>query len=148
MNRAALLDSLPPAARAMCDFKYIDAADAFLAWADGLTPAQARSRARNAARAGGNWSWPDRVDFYSIDSAETTQTCCLHGADPFDLIAARQAAESALAAPQAQAELHRDDLQNLDTRRTADVFRLTRRRAQQLKAQRLALAQAGQGVLI
>lgn len=146
MNRAALLDALPPAARAMCDFEYIDAADAFLAWADGLTPAQARSRARNAARAGGNWSWPDRVDFYSLDCAETTQSSGLHGADPLDLIAARQAAESALAGPQTQAELHRDDLQNMDTRRAADVFRLTQRRMQQIKKNSLNQAEI-QGVL-
>lgn len=131
----------------MCDFEYIDAADAFLAWADGLTPAQARSRARNAARAGGNWSWPDRVDFYSLDRIETTQSSGLHGADPLDLIAARQAAESALAEPETQAAMHRDDLQNLDTRRAADVLKITQRRVQQLRRERLRFL-ARQGVLL
>jgi hypothetical protein len=143
MNRASLFAALPPAAQSMCDFEYIDAADAFLAWADGLNEAQARSRARNAARAGG-WSWPDRVDFCSVALAESKHSSGLYGADPALLIEAIEAASAALACPKAKADLHRADLRNMDTRQASDMFRLTQRRVQQLKAQRLALAQAGQ----
>ena len=61
-------DALPPAAQALFDQAdgWIDPADAFIAAAEGLTSAQACSRARNSARPlGGDWPenfvWEQRV---------------------------------------------------------------------------------------
>ncbi|MDE2268586.1 MAG: hypothetical protein KGL33_06180 [Betaproteobacteria bacterium] len=144
MNRAALLDSLPPAARAMCYFKYIDAADAFISWCDGLTPSQARSRARNAARPMGS-SWPDRacvVSLQDIDFQGENQD------DPLEILLAREAAAAALAARDAGQRLALAAARETDTAQLADMFKITQRRAQQIKAKKIDEAEAGQGVLV
>ncbi len=142
MNRAALLAALPQAARPYLGHG-VDPAGAWLAWHDGLTPAQARSQARNSARCLGS-SWPDRLPPGAlIELADAPQA----GGDPLTLLVAEEAARAALVEGAAPARLAVADSLDLDTRRLADMHRLTRRRAQQLKAQRVALA-ACQGVLL
>lgn len=151
MNRAALIAALPPAAQALCYAAHIDAADAFLAHHDGLTPKQAASRARNEARSLGK-SWPDRLPASAIvdhcEALEIQQNCGLYGADPLDLLIAKEAATAACAAEDAAAVAVAADWAEADSRALADVFKLTRRRVQQIKKrQALAVAQ-GQGVLL
>lgn len=67
-------------------------------------------------------------------------------ADPCELLAAAQAAAAINCAALAAAELAAD-WESLDTLRHAEACRITRRRAQQLRAERLAALEV-QGVLL
>lgn len=140
--RAALIAALPREAQSMCQNGYIDPADAFISWATGLTPAQARSRARNSARSLGQ-GWPDRA---ALCDTEAIEFSGVFGDDPLQILLACEAAESALAARDAakRLRLRLADLTDADTAKLADVFHLTKRRAQQIKAAALAAAGAGQ----
>lgn len=115
----------------------LDAAAAWLAahggeWEE-KTQKQLRSAARRAAgqstflRAWSGWSDQDQ-------------------ADPYELLAAAQAAAAIDAAALAAADLAAD-WESLDTLRHAIECRITRRRAQQLRAWHLAALQV-QGVLL
>lgn len=145
MKPEQLAAALPEEARAIY-FEargWLDAADAFLSAADGLTPAQARSRARNTARNLGA-SWPERYEYNSIDDPEARSVAdrSLFGSDPALLYEAREAAALALAARNAALRLAQADLDELDTASLAARLRVTRRRAQQiLRAARLAAEQ-------
>lgn len=142
-----LVSALPENARAIY-FEargWLDPADAFIAAADGLTPAQARSRARNGARNLGA-SWPDRYEYHSIDEPEVRFVAdrSFFGSDPALICQARQSAELALAARDAARRLAEADLDEQDTAALAARRGITRRRAQQIRrAARLAAA-AGQ----
>lgn len=144
MKPEQLAAALPENARAIY-FEargWLDAADAFLSAADGLTPAQARSRARNAARNLGA-SWPDRYEYHSVDDPEVRSVAdrSFFGSDPALVCEAREAAALALAARDAARRLARADLAELSTAAVAASLRVTRRRAQQLvRAARLAAA--------
>lgn len=143
MNRAALIQALPPGAQALAAAARLDAADALIAFHDGLTPSQAASRARNARRSFGQ-SWPDRaplVDLQWVDFDGVLE------ADPLDHLLAEEAVAEALSRPDAARRLWLDDLQAADTSSMADVFNLTRRRAQQIKKAALQATEAGQADL-
>ena len=137
--RAALIAALPREAQSMCQNGYIDPADAFISWASGLTPAQAASRARNARRRMGT-SWPDRCAVDDIDLEGVSSESSISFSDPIAILLAKEAAESALAAPDAALRLRQADLTDADTAKLADVFRFTQRRAQQIKSAALAAA--------
>lgn len=134
--------SLPQEARQYLN-KYIDPADAFLAWTDGLTQKQARSRARNAARALGS-SWPDRLPTTAIDDCEVLQSHQVE--DPAALLEALEIASS----------VHREELEaagvaalldSISHAPGADLARnlgLTHRRGQQIRAAQRRALEAGQ----
>ncbi|MCE1162416.1 MAG: hypothetical protein LWW81_15790 [Rhodocyclales bacterium] len=144
ISRATLIAALPPAARAMCDDKYIDPAAAFIAWSEGLTMEEARSRARNAARSFGS-SWPDHTPALDVhDLREIKHSWGVHVADGLAELEAIEAAASALAAPDAGMRLRLADLREADTASMANEFKLTLRRAQQLKQAAVAAREAGQ----
>jgi hypothetical protein len=115
--------------------EYIDPADAFIAWHDGLTVKQAHSKVRNAARSFGA-SWPDRLPM----RADCPDLQAQWAADPLDVLCAIQAAEDALGADGAGDALHAASIAEADTRHMADMFGLTQRRAQQIKKQQIEIA--------
>lgn len=124
----------------------LDPADAFLALCDGLSPKQARSRARNLARAGGR-SWPDRLPPHAVVDLSDAEHISRDDADPLHLLLAREVAQEAMDAADADAALYAAELAEVDTLAISAAFHLTRRRAQQIKAAQLAALEAGQGVL-
>ncbi|MGE0107962.1 MAG: hypothetical protein AB7S53_13430 [Thiomonas sp.] len=138
--RAALLAALPPAAQALASAARLDAADAYIAHACGLTAAQAASRARNAARSLGQ-SWPDRVPVYDV---ETIDFSGIFDADPMAILLAIEAAEAAIAAPGAAQRLSAAAVTEVDTDALARRDGITRRRAQQIKKATLAEVESGQ----
>ena len=140
IQRATLIQVLPPGAQALAAAARLDAADALIGFHDGLTPAQAASRARNARRGLGQ-SWPDRA---ALCDTEAIDFSGVFGDDPLQILLAREAAESALSARDAAKRLRLADLTDADTAKLADAFRLTKRRAQQIKAEALAAVEAGQ----
>ncbi|HPA06189.1 MAG TPA: hypothetical protein PLB67_17290 [Candidatus Hydrogenedentes bacterium] len=154
MKPDQLAAALPEEARAIY-FEargWLDAADAFLAARDGLTPDQARSRARNAARNLGA-SWPDRYEYHSIDDREVRSVAdrSFFGSDPGLIFEARQSAELALAARDAARRLAEADLADLGELDTADLAArrgITRRRAQQIRRAAILAAAAGQESLL
>lgn len=141
-----LVAALPPVARSYLS-KHIDPADAWIASAEGLLKKQARSRARNAARSLGS-SWPDRLPGTALidpsEVAEIQASCGLHAIPPDEILEAIEVAGAVLAREGAAWMLAQVDVEEIDTALLADVSKITRRRAQQLKSKRLALAQAGQ----
>lgn len=147
MTPNRLSAALPPPARAIFleAEGRLDPAEAYLASADDLSLDQARSRARNARRGFGR-SWPDSYQFCSIDDPEVQRLVdhSLTGSDPLALLLAAEAAADALAAPDAAERLAAADVADLDTAAAALAWGVTRRRAQQLRSQRLAAARAGQ----
>ena len=98
--------------------RYLDAADAFIANAKKLTPKQAESRARNAARCLGK-SWPDRLPAGARvdvdDPIETPRSSGIFGADPMVLIAAIEAAQAVFDADLATSLLLTADIQEANT---------------------------------
>lgn len=144
MNRAALIQALPPAARAMCRSKYIDPADAFIAHTLGKTPEQARSKARNARRSFGQ-SWPDHLPAHALlDPAELLEiqhSCGLHALAPDEILEAVEAATAAIGGDDAARLLAQADLREVDTKALAAVSRVTQRRAQQIKREKVDLAE-------
>lgn len=112
-----------------------DGRDAGVEWED--EPEQTEKQLRSAARRGagqstfrGAWSgWADQDP-----------------ADPFEMLAAAQSAAALDAAALAAADLAAD-WESLDTLLHAEACRITRRRAQQLRALRMAELEV-QGVLI
>jgi len=142
--------ALPPAAAKYLG-SYIGPADAFIAYMDGLTVAQARSRARNAARSFGS-SWPDRMPSGALvdptEMRETQRMCGPRGVDPFDFLCAIEAAREVMEADGAAQRLRMADMADADTRDMSDMFRLTQRLAQQVLAARRRALDAGQGVLL
>lgn len=151
MKPDQLVAALPENARAIYfeSRGWLDAADAFIAAADGLTPARARSRARNAARNLGA-SWPDRYEYHSIDDREVRSVAdrSFFGSDPGLIFEARQSAELALAARDAARRLAEADLGELDTADLAARRGITRRRAQQIRRAAILAAAAGQESLL
>lgn len=143
MTPAAIRAALPPEARKYLS-RYIDPAEAFISLRDGLTQKQARSRARNLARPLGS-SWPDRAPVVSLQDLD------LHGENqggPLEILLAREAASAALTAPAAARRLAVCEAGEIDTAQLADMFKITQRRAQQIKAKKIDEAEAGrQGVL-
>lgn len=138
MTPARLVAALPPAASQYLS-KYIDPGDAYIAACEGLFTKQARSRARNARRSMGS-SWPDRLPAgVLIDPEEWHEIQHSHGfhaLDPLEILLAAEAAAEALAAPGAAGRLTQADIHETDTSAMSDVFKITQRRAQQIKAQR------------
>lgn len=116
--------------------RYIDAADAFLAHADGLTVEQAHSRTRNARRPLGT-SWPDRVPtgdlIDPVELRERLQACGLYSADPREIVEVCEAVKARLDAADAPQRLLLADWRGADTRALADALKVTQRRAQQIK---------------
>ena len=120
--------------------QYVDAADAFLANSAKLTPKQAKSRARNAARCLGK-SWPDRMPDGALvdvdDPLETPSSSGIYGADPMVLIAAIEAAQAVFDAGLAGSLLLKADLQEADTEAHARACGVGLRMAQiSIKTQR------------
>lgn len=150
MKPDQLVAALPENARAIYfeSRGWLDAADAFIASVDGLTPRQARSRARNTARNLGA-SWPERYEYHSIDDPEARSVAdrSLFGSDPALLYEAREAAALALAARDAARRLAEADLAEQDTAALAARRGVTRRRAQQIR-RAARLAAAGQESLL
>lgn len=138
-----LVAALGPVARSYLS-KYVDPADAWLAAQDGLFTKQARSRARNAARSLGS-SWPDRLPVSTLidpsDLLETQQECGFHALAPDAILEAVEAGIAALGGADAARLLAQADACEVDTRALADMSRLTQRRARQIKARRVALAE-------
>lgn len=138
-----LVAALGPVAKSFLS-RHIDPADAWLAAAEGLLHKQARSRARNAARSLGS-SWPDRLSpDRLLDPAEMLETqhlCGLHAISPPELLEAVEAADGALNAADAAQRLAQADAREVDSRALAAVLGITQRRAQQIKAQRVDLAE-------
>lgn len=140
--RAALAASLPQAAQAFLS-PHIDPADAFISWHAGLTPAQARSRARNSARGLGT-SWPDRLPHGALidpkEIAEIQQQCGLRALSPDEIIEAVEQAEAVLGGPEAALRLAQADTREVDTLALSKGCGISRRRAQQIKKARGDLA--------
>lgn len=140
--RATLESALPAQARKYLG-KYIDPADAFLFWSEGLTPQQARSRARNSARSLGS-SWPDHLPAHAIikheEAFEVQQQCGLHGVSPLEILEAVEAAEMALGGQDAALRLAAAAAREVDARAHSLACGITQRRAQQIKKSRVDLA--------
>ncbi len=116
----------------------LDAADAWIAahggeWEHQPTPSELRSAAR-------------RAQGQSTFAAPWSGWAAEDHADPFELLAAAQAAAQLGAAAILAADLAAD-WESLDTLRHAEACRITRRRSQQLRAWHLA-ALAVQQVLL
>lgn len=98
-----MVEALPPGACAIyaAAVGRLDPADSYIAWADGLTPTQARSRARNANRSFGT-SWPDHLQGHDVtDLAEANEIqhqCGLHSTNPLDLLEALESVHRAMTA--------------------------------------------------
>lgn len=142
MARAAMMEALSPAARARVG-EYIDPADAWLAEREGISQKKARNRARNLERSLGK-SWPDRLPAGALidpeDPEETQQNRGLYGLDPVEILEALEAVTEAIKAAQAdktRARMLAAILREADTRKLADAFGLTQRRAQQIKKKQL-----------
>ena len=134
---ARLAAALPPEAQQLHrDARgWLDAADAFIAAVEGLTAAQACSRARNVERWGNHW--PDRPAFADPTTTSTAD-------DPLAVIEAAEAVAAALRAADAQPRLARAEADEIDTQQLARQLRVTRRRAQQLRSEAIELARRGQ----
>lgn len=141
--RVRLEAALSPVAQAFLS-KFIDPAEAWLAEHDGLTPAQARSRARNAARSLGK-SWPDHLPPSALidpaEALEIQQKCGLYGLSPLEILEAVEQAEMALGGPAAALRLAAADVRDVDTQAMSAACGITRRRAQQIKRERVDLAE-------
>lgn len=147
LTPSILAAALPPDAREIFDQASgrLDAAEAFLAAACGLTARQARSRARNARRPFGE-SWPDFLPATALVGAEVAAALAgeaLHHAEPDALLAAAEAAAAALEAPGAGARLHLADWRDLDAAELADRLGVGLRRAHQVRHERLTQADPG-----
>lgn len=133
-HSARLAAALPPQA-ALYLSQYIDPADAFIAFCDGLTVKQAHSRARNLARRFGS-SWPDRLPA----RAECLDLPAVWAADPAAILEAREALEEALDNPNCLMEFAQADAREISTRELATASGITQRRARQIKSLRVARA--------
>ncbi len=135
MTPRALAAALPAGADTYLS-RYIDAADAFLAHADGLTVEQAHSRTRNARRPLGT-SWPDRMAAGALcdhdELLESLQLCGLYDADPREIIEVCERVQARLEAADAPQRLLAADWRDADTATLAEMFGVTQRRAQQIK---------------
>lgn len=136
----ALVEALPAAARAIFEAGggFLDPADAFLAAADGLTPKQARSRARNDARWLGG-SFPDQLPPGArADVAEVSGLAGggqLHFMDPQEIVALL---ELCARAPQRAARGYGLE----DDWREASLADLARRHGRTLRTAQLARLRA------
>jgi hypothetical protein len=132
--RARMLEALSPAARAMVG-EHLDPADAWLAEHDGLTAAQAKSRARNSRRLGRKW--PDAAASLVLldieDCENLIQPNGFFGICPLQILEAIEAAAAALDANDAAKKLEEVGLVETCTIRAGRALGITNRRAQQIK---------------
>lgn len=139
---AAMAAALPAAAQQLLRAAggHLDAAAAFIASAGGLSVSLACSRERNGRRWGPHW--PDRPVFSDLPTATSTTA-----ADPLAILEAVEAGAAALCADDAAARLAAADTAELDTAELARQLRVTLRRAQQLKKEKMEAARRGQAGL-